>query len=88
MLRPVAEVLRGVLVPVHLRAARLAGEDLRSFGPTSSPPQPWWSIDEGNHRSATTRRRPERSAVYLRVGLRAPSPVSETARRKARLPMD
>jgi len=48
-----------------------------SFGPTSIPPQPWWSIDEGNHRSATTRRRPERSAVYLRVGLRVQSPASE-----------
>jgi len=33
MLRPVAEVRRGSLVPVHLRAARLAGEDLRELRP-------------------------------------------------------
>jgi hypothetical protein len=33
MLRPVAEVLRGMLVPVHLRAASLAGEDLRELRP-------------------------------------------------------
>jgi len=73
---------------VSYRGSTLAGELLGTRRSHKRTTAAVVDLRRGEEAVGNGRRTPERSALYARVGLMAPSPAPEIARRKAHLPMD